>query len=61
LVIKKRNLVDEHNLNFFVDYDFPAVHLFREPLMIIISLLTFCIFIMVYVRFDFSISKVKKY
>jgi len=46
-------------MNFYVDYDFPTINLLREPLMIIIALFIFCLSIMFYVRFDFSISKSK--
>jgi oligosaccharyltransferase complex subunit alpha (ribophorin I) len=58
LIFEKKNIVDEHNLNFYVDYDFPSINLLREPLILIVSLFLFCIILMIYTRFNFSISKV---
>ena len=56
-VINKKNVVPEHNENFLLSYTFPASAVYFEPLLVISALFGFCLFVMVYVRMDLSISK----
>ncbi|KAG2389090.1 hypothetical protein C9374_014490 [Naegleria lovaniensis] len=57
VVIKKKNVVPEHNENFLLSYTFPATAVYFEPLLVIGSLFGFCMFVIIYVRLDFSIQK----
>lgn len=57
LVLKKRNVVGQHQQKFTVAYTFPRVNLYREPGLIIIALFTFLLLTMVYVRLDFSFDQ----
>lgn len=57
VVVKKKNVVPEHNENFLLSYNFPVTAAYFEPLLVIGSLFAFCMFVIVYVRLDFSIQK----
>jgi oligosaccharyltransferase complex subunit alpha (ribophorin I) len=57
VVVHKTNLVEQHIKDFELYYDFHSWQLVREPLMVIIAFLLLFSFVIVYVRFDFSITK----
>jgi oligosaccharyltransferase complex subunit alpha (ribophorin I) len=57
VVIKKHKLSSEHNQQFTVTYDFPTTTIAGEPLLVIGSLLAFCLSIIAYSRFDLTIGK----
>eukprot|EP01080_Neovahlkampfia_damariscottae_P007170 gene7170-11482_t len=58
IVIKKNNVIDEQNHKEFVlNYDFSIFDQYRKPLVVIGFLFSFCIFLMIYVRIDLTISK----
>jgi oligosaccharyltransferase complex subunit alpha (ribophorin I) len=57
VVVKKTHLVPEHNQEFILTYNFPSTYILRKPLVVITGLFIFCLFIMVYVRLDFTIEK----
>jgi oligosaccharyltransferase complex subunit alpha (ribophorin I) len=57
LIIKKKNVLPEHNINFKTSYTFTTAGLLQEPLLVIGALFGFCLFVMAYVRFDLTIYK----
>nr|VZI38736.1 unnamed protein product [Spirometra erinaceieuropaei] len=59
IVVRKKNLVEEHIQEFKVYFDFHMVNMLREPAMVITAFLLLFAVVMVYVRLDFSISKDK--
>jgi len=56
LVLRKRNVVKQHNVNFMVGYQFSKLGLVREPLMVTAVFLIFFASAMLFVRADFSLS-----
>ena len=58
LVVNKKNVVPEHNKYFQVTYNFSKMSMLFEPLLLIVSLLIFFVFIMFYVRFQFQVGPV---
>lgn len=59
VVLRKRNVIRDHDQYFTVTYDFPESAILQEPLMVMGGLFAFCLFVMVYVRFDLTIGKTK--
>jgi oligosaccharyltransferase complex subunit alpha (ribophorin I) len=57
IVIKKRNVVDEHSKEFSVTYNFSILDQYRKPMVVIGLLFLFCLSLMIYVRIDLTISK----
>lgn len=57
VVLKKTNVVPEHNQNFQVYYRFSTLSMLREPLMLISGFFFFFVACIVYMHADISISK----
>jgi len=57
LVFKKKNVLDEHNLLFQVEYNFSPLQHWVKPACVIAFLLMFCVALMTYSRLDLTISK----
>ncbi|GBG79464.1 hypothetical protein CBR_g29610 [Chara braunii] len=57
IVLKKTNVVAEHNVAFQVKYNFAAISMLRKPLLLISAVGAFFLACMVYARADFTISK----
>ena len=53
------NLVEHHIQDFELHYDFEGIMLMQEPLLMVITLYLFFLFVIVIVRLDFSITKVQ--
>jgi len=60
LIIRKKNVVAEHNLNFQVTYRFSRLSMLLEPILLIGFYFMFFVFAMLYVRLNLSISKEQK-
>lgn len=58
VILQKDNLVSEHIQNFNISYDFEAIQLLREPVLVICFFFIIFFSIIVYVRLDFSLSSV---
>lgn len=58
IVCKAENLVEQHIQDFELHYTFERVMLLQEPLLIVVALYLFFLFVIVLVRLDFSITKV---
>jgi len=59
LTITAKNLVENHIQDFTLEYTFPKVYMFREPLLIIVAFLILFLTVIIYVRLDFSITSSK--
>jgi len=57
IVLSKKNLVEDHIQDFKLKYQFSKMTLFREPLMVVAFFYCIFLFVIVYVRLDFSISR----
>jgi oligosaccharyltransferase complex subunit alpha (ribophorin I) len=57
VVVKGRNLVEQHIQDFKLSYDFESWMLLQEPLLVVVALYAFFILIIIVVRLDFSITK----
>lgn len=57
VVIKKRNVVPEHNIPFQVYYDFNPISMLAEPLMLVSVFFLFFIACIAYLHMDLSIRK----
>ncbi|XP_003382687.1 PREDICTED: dolichyl-diphosphooligosaccharide--protein glycosyltransferase subunit 1-like [Amphimedon queenslandica] len=57
IIAKAYNLVEQHILNFQLEYDFESYLLLQEPFLLIGALFLFFLFIIFLVRLDFSITK----
>lgn len=58
VTFKKQNLIDNnHRISFELRYNFPKIHMLREPIVLIVSLFLFFTLVVIYVRLDFSLSK----
>jgi len=60
LVLRKKNVVSEHNRYFQVTYKFSQLSLLQEPLLLIVAFFLFFLLIMLYVRLEFNIGPVKQ-
>jgi len=60
VVIKTQNIITDHNRNFQVVYQFGVLSMFQEPMILVVAILTFLLFVMGYVRLEFSIGPVKQ-
>jgi oligosaccharyltransferase complex subunit alpha (ribophorin I) len=54
----KNNLVENHIQDFQVQYRLPAWRLMVEPFLVVVAVYLLFVVIIIYVRLDFSISKV---
>ncbi|XP_067928815.1 dolichyl-diphosphooligosaccharide--protein glycosyltransferase subunit 1-like [Watersipora subatra] len=57
IVLSKKNLVDHHIQDFALRYSFNKLTLLREPLMVVGFFYLIFLFVIIYVRLDFSISR----
>ncbi|KAM0878309.1 hypothetical protein ACQ4PT_034958 [Festuca glaucescens] len=57
VVLKKKNVVGEHNVPFQVYYEFNPVFMLAEPLMLISAALLFFVACIAYLHMDLSIGK----
>ncbi|KAJ7570060.1 hypothetical protein O6H91_01G105700 [Diphasiastrum complanatum] len=57
VVLRKENVVPEHDVHFQVYYKFNNLALLAEPLMLVFGIFCFFIACIAYMHFDFSISK----
>jgi len=60
LVLEKSNVVIEHNENFLVAYHFSTISMLQEPFLLVGAFFCFFLFVMIYIRFDFSIGESRK-
>lgn len=58
IVCRAENLVEQHIQDFQLTYTFESVMLLQEPLLMVVGLYLFFLFVIVIVRLDFSITKV---
>lgn len=58
LVCEAKNLVEHHIQDFELHYTFERVMLLQEPLLMVVALYLFFLFVIVLVRLDFAITKV---
>ncbi len=58
VVCRAQNLVEQHIQDFQLNYTFERVMLLQEPLLIVVALYLFFLFVIIVVRLDFSITKV---
>ncbi|XP_062227289.1 dolichyl-diphosphooligosaccharide--protein glycosyltransferase subunit 1B [Phragmites australis] len=57
VVLKKKNVVGEHNVPFQVHYDFNPIFMLAEPLMLISAVFLFFVACIAYLHMDLSIGK----
>ncbi|XP_008805205.1 dolichyl-diphosphooligosaccharide--protein glycosyltransferase subunit 1B [Phoenix dactylifera] len=57
MVLKKRNIVPEHNIPFQVYYDFNPIFMLAEPLMLVSAVFLFFVACIAYLHIDLSIRK----
>ncbi|DAZ95504.1 TPA: hypothetical protein N0F65_001843, partial [Lagenidium giganteum] len=57
LVIKKKNVIAQHNVPFEVTFEFPQSFMLHEPLLLVSGFLAFFLFCMVLFRLDLSLVK----
>lgn len=55
LVLRKRNLVPDHNVPLSVTYRMPGLHLVQEPLMLVSGFLVLFASVLAYSRLDLSL------
>lgn len=61
LVLEKENIVPDHSQFFTVTYEFEFVDMLREPLLASAFFFSLFFVIIVYSRFDFTISSVRSF
>ncbi|TVU50840.1 hypothetical protein EJB05_02231 [Eragrostis curvula] len=57
VVLKKKNIVGEHNVPFQVHYEFNPIFMLAEPLMLISAVFLFFVSCIAYLHMDLSIAK----
>lgn len=60
LVIRKKNVVPQHNQYFQVTYRFSQISMLYEPFLLIGAFFLFFLFVMIYVRLEFNIGPQKQ-
>jgi oligosaccharyltransferase complex subunit alpha (ribophorin I) len=60
LILKKKNVISDHNKFFQVTYRFSQLSMLQEPLLLFAAFFMFFLFIMVYVRIEFNIGPSKQ-
>lgn len=55
--MRKTNVVENHIQDFELNYVFPRILMLQEPLLVVAFFYILFIFVVIYVRLDFSISK----
>lgn len=58
IVLSAENLVEQHIIDFQVNYTFNTVMLLQEPLLVVAALYLFFLMVIIAVRLDFSITEV---
>ncbi len=59
LVLKKQNVVPDHNMPLEVTYKFTGLAMLQEPLLLVGTFFAFFLALIVYARFDFRLSPTK--
>ncbi|BDA44122.1 Dolichyl-diphosphooligosaccharide-protein glycosyltransferase [Coccomyxa sp. Obi] len=59
LVLKKHNVVPDHNMPLKVTYKFASIAMLQEPLLLVGTFFAFFCALIVYTRFDFRLSPTK--
>lgn len=57
ITFRKTNLVENHINDFNVKYQFSRIMMLQEPLLIVVFLYLFFLFVIIWMRLDFSIIK----
>ncbi|XP_021917698.1 dolichyl-diphosphooligosaccharide--protein glycosyltransferase subunit 1 isoform X2 [Zootermopsis nevadensis] len=57
IILRKKNLVENHIQDFQLQYNFPRILMLQEPFLIVAAFYLLFVFVIVYVRLDFSITK----
>ncbi|KAI5742418.1 hypothetical protein M8J77_007082 [Diaphorina citri] len=57
LMLSKKNLIENHIQDFELEYSFIQTFMLKEPLLTVFVFYLFFIFIIVYIRLDFTITK----
>ncbi|XP_069693452.1 dolichyl-diphosphooligosaccharide--protein glycosyltransferase subunit 1 [Periplaneta americana] len=57
IMLKKKNLVENHIQDFELQYNFPRILMLQEPFLVVLAFYLLFLFVIVYVRLDFSITK----
>jgi len=60
VILKKYNVVPQHNRYFQVTYKFSQLSMLQEPFLLIVAFFLFFLVIMVYVRLEFHIGPVRQ-
>ena len=58
VIATSTNLVEQHIQDFSLAYTFDKIMLLQEPLLVVGALYLFFLLVIVFVRLDFSITKV---
>jgi oligosaccharyltransferase complex subunit alpha (ribophorin I) len=56
IVLEKENLVNNHVQPLTVYYEFDRIYLLREPLLVVAAFFLLFLIVIIFVRFDFSIT-----
>ncbi|XP_046683972.1 dolichyl-diphosphooligosaccharide--protein glycosyltransferase subunit 1 [Homalodisca vitripennis] len=57
ITVRKTNIIENHIQDFELNYVFPRVLMLQEPLLVVAFFYILFLFVVIYVRLDFSISK----
>lgn len=57
VILRKKNLVENHIQDFELQYNFPRILMLQEPFLVVLAFYLLFLFVIVYVRLDFSITK----
>jgi len=57
VIVRKKNLVENHIQDFELQYKFPRILMLQEPFLVVLAFYLLFLFVIVYVRLDFSITK----
>jgi len=57
VIVRKKNLVENHIQDFELQYNFPRILMLQEPFLVVLAFYLLFLFVIVYVRLDFSITK----
>lgn len=55
--LRKTNLVENHIQDFEIQYNFPRILMLQEPFLVVLAFYLLFLFVIIYVRLDFSITK----
>jgi oligosaccharyltransferase complex subunit alpha (ribophorin I) len=61
ITFRKTNLVENHIGDFNVKYNFSRVMMLQEPLLVVVFLYLFFLFVIFWMRLDFSIIKEREH